>query len=126
MTGASWVGVFEGLDTAIKVRHYSPKTLQTYSLWVRKFQTFTKSKDPGLLSMEDVKAFLSFLAVEKKVAASTQNQAFNALLFLFRHVLEKEFGQVEGVVRLKKKDGGEIEVPIEKLSEEDRDFLRNK
>jgi integron integrase len=53
--------------------------------------------------MEDVKAFLSFLAVEKKVAASTQNQAFNALLFLFRHVLEKEFGQVEGVVRAKRK-----------------------
>ncbi len=51
------------------------------------------------MSMEDVKDFLSFLAVEKKVAASSQNQAFNALLFLFRHVLEKEFGQVEGVVR---------------------------
>jgi hypothetical protein len=103
MTGASWVGVFEGLDTAIKVRHYSPKTWQSYSLWIRKFQTFSKSKDPRLLSMEDVKAFLSFLAVEKKVAASTQNQAFNALLFLFRHVLEKEFGQVEGVVRAKRK-----------------------
>ena len=53
--------------------------------------------------MEDVKEFLSFLAVTKKAAASSQNQAFNALLFLFRHVLEKEFGKVEGVVRAKRK-----------------------
>lgn len=52
--------------------------------------------------MEDVKGFLSFLAMEKNVAASSQNQAFNALLFLFRHVLEKEFGKVEGVVRAKR------------------------
>jgi len=53
--------------------------------------------------MDDVKNFLTSLAVEKKVAASTQNQAFNALLILFRHVLEKEFEQVEGVVRAKRK-----------------------
>jgi integrase len=49
------------------------------------------------------KVFLSFLAVDKRVAASTQNQAFNALLFLFNHVLEKEFGKVEGVVRAKRR-----------------------
>ena len=55
------------------------------------------------MAMDDVKGFLSFLAVNKKVAASSQNQAFNALLFLFRHVLEKEFGKVEGVVRAKRK-----------------------
>jgi len=53
--------------------------------------------------MDDVKGFLSFLAVTKKIAASSQNQAFNALLFLFKHVLEKEFGKVEGVVRAKRK-----------------------
>jgi integrase len=53
--------------------------------------------------MEDVKGFLSFLAVEKKVAASSQNQAFNALLFLLKNILEKEFGKVEGVVRAKRR-----------------------
>ncbi|MBS1212122.1 MAG: integron integrase [Proteobacteria bacterium] len=52
--------------------------------------------------MEDVKRFLSFLATDKKVAASSQNQAFNALLFLFKHALEKEFGKVEGVVKAKR------------------------
>lgn len=103
LTGASWVWVYDGLTSAIQVRHYSPKTLDAYRIWTRKFQTFTHSKDPRLLSMEDVKGFLSFLAVAKKVAASSQNQAFNALLFLFRHVLEKDFGNVEGVVRAKRK-----------------------
>ena len=98
MTGASWVAVYDRLKTAITVRHYSPKTLQAYKMWMRKLQTCTKSKDPQLVSQEDVKEFLSFLAVDRHVAASSQNQAFNALLFLFRHVLEKEFGKVEGVV----------------------------
>ena len=103
ITGKSWVGVFEQLETAIKVRHYSPKTLKSYRSWARKFQGFTRSKAPSALLTEDVKAFLSFLAVEQQVAASTQNQAFNALLFLFRHVLQKEFGKVEGVVRAKRR-----------------------
>lgn len=103
LTGAPWVWVYDGLTSAIKVRHYSPKTLEAYQIWTQKFQTFTQSKDPRLVTMDDVKGFLSFLAVEKKVAASSQNQAFNALLFLFRHVLEKEFGKVEGVVRAKRK-----------------------
>jgi len=85
------------------IRHYSPKTLQAYRSWIRNFQAFTLSKSPELLDMDDVKNFLTLLAVKKKVAASTQNQAFNALLFLFRHVLEKEFEQIEGVVRAKRK-----------------------
>jgi integron integrase len=100
--GASWVTVYDRLSSAVKVRHYSPKTLEAYKGWTQKFQTFTKSKESQLVSMDDVKGFLSFLAVDKKVAAATQNQAFNALLFLFKHVLEKEFGKVEGVVRAKR------------------------
>ena len=103
LTEAPWVWVYDGLTSAIKVRHYSPKTLQAYKIWTQKFQTFTQSKDPRLLSMDDIKGFLSFLAVTKKIAASSQNQAFNALLFLFKQVLEKEFGKVEGVVRAKRK-----------------------
>ncbi len=70
-TGASWVGVYDQLKAAVTVRHYSPKTLQAYRSWVRKLQAFVKSKDPGLLCMDDVKNFLSYLAVEKKVSASS-------------------------------------------------------
>lgn len=98
-----WPAVYTKLESAIKVRHYSPKTLGSYRSWARKLQGFTSSKAPDSLTTEDVKAFLTFLAVEKQVAASSQNQAFNALLFLFRHVLQKDFGQVEGVVRAKRR-----------------------
>jgi integron integrase len=101
--GADWTGIFEELRNTIRVRHYSRATLKTYTGWVRKFQAFTESKDPTLLTTEDVKQFLTSLAVKKQVAASTQNQAFNALLFFFRHVLGKEFGKVDGVVRAKRK-----------------------
>ncbi|OAI24243.1 integron integrase [Methylomonas sp. BW4-1] len=103
LTGATWVTVYEQLQAAIKVRHYSNKTWQAYRYWLQQFQTYTKSKDARLLDMDDVKSFLSHLAMNKQVAASSQNQAFNALLFLFKHVLLKEFGKVEGVVRAKRR-----------------------
>jgi integron integrase len=103
LIGTSWRVEYARLSDEIRVRHYSPKTLRTYTGWVRKFQTFTRSKAAGLLSADDVKQFLTALAVKHNVAASTQNQAFNALLFFFRHVLQKEFGKVQGVVRAKRK-----------------------
>lgn len=103
LTGASWQAEFRALVDEIRLRHYSPKTLKTYKLWMMKFQAFTRSKPPGALTTGDVKEFLTWLAVKREVSASTQNQAFNALLFLFRHVLHKEFGKVDGVVRAKRK-----------------------
>ena len=103
ISGADWTAVYAELKNAISLRHYSRATLKTYTVWTRKFQTFTKSKDSSLLTSEDVKDFLTSLAVNKGVSASTQNQAFNALLFFFRHVLGREFGKVEGVVRAKRK-----------------------
>ena len=103
LTGASWVTVYDALEAEIKIRHYSPKTLSSYRAWLRKFQSFLKSKDRALIEQQDVKDFLTNLAVEKKVAASTQNQAFNALLFLFRHVLKLEFGEIKDVPRAKRK-----------------------
>ncbi len=54
LQGCSWVSVYEGLKAEIKLRHYSPKTLTVYQSWMRKFQTFVKSKDSGLLTQEDV------------------------------------------------------------------------
>jgi len=59
--------------------------------------------DPELLTTNDVKEFLTYLAVKQKVSASSQNQAFNALLFFFRHVLNREFGKIDGVVRAKRR-----------------------
>jgi hypothetical protein len=77
-----WDKVLETMAAEIKIRHYSRKTLKTYALWSRNFQRFLKNKPPSGLTTEDVKEYLSFLAVKCKVAASTQNQAFNSLLFL--------------------------------------------
>lgn len=101
--GCSWVNEFNNLEGAIRTRHYSPKTLNSYRGHIRRFQAFTKSVDPQLLSATHVKKFLTYLAVEKNVSASTQNVAFNSLLFFFRHVLNKEFGQIDGVVRAKRR-----------------------
>ncbi len=102
-SGAEWTKKLQELENAIKMRHYSPKTLKTYSGWTRKFQIYVKSKDPSTVSVEDVKAFLTWLAVDQNISASSQNQAFNALLFLFRNVFGMEFGKVDGVVRAKRR-----------------------
>ena len=95
-TGSSWVLVYETLNSEIKIRHYSPKTLKSYLSWIRHFQAFTKSKNYQSLTQRDVVDFLSHLAVVKQVSASSQNQAFNALLFLYKQVLKKEFGEIKG------------------------------
>jgi hypothetical protein len=71
-----WDTVYDRLRDEIKIRQYSPNTIQTYSGWIRKFQYFTKSKSPESLCQQDIKDYLTFLAVQRNVAASTQNQAF--------------------------------------------------
>jgi hypothetical protein len=76
-----WTGAMDSLRNEISVRHYSKKTWKAYSLWAQKLRYYVKEKPPETLSIEDVKEFLTFLAVNKKVSASSQNQAFNALLF---------------------------------------------
>lgn len=113
-----WDEVLETLAAEIKVRHYSRKTLRTYALWSRKFQRFLKNKSPRELSTDDVKEYLTYLAVKCNVAASTQNQAFNSLLFLFRHALKREFGELRDVPRAKKS----LYVPVV-LSREEIDAI---
>jgi integron integrase len=97
-----WDQAIEKLTAEIKVRHYSRKTLKTYAGWSRRFQHFLRDKSPEKLTSVDVKQYLTYLAVKCRVASSTQNQAFNALLFLFRHVLKKDFGDQRDVPRAKK------------------------
>jgi integron integrase len=98
----AWDQAINTLAAEIKVRHYSRKTLKTYADWGRKFQQFLTDKPPEELTALDVKEYLTHLAVKQRVASSTQNQAFNALLFLFRHVFKKDFGDQRDVPRAKK------------------------
>ena len=97
-----WDAVLEAMAAEIKVRHYSRKTLKTYAHWSRQFQRFLKNKPPHELAGEEVKAYLTHLAVKCNVASTTQNQAFNSLLFFFRHGLKREFGELRDVPRAKK------------------------
>ncbi len=98
-----WATALKMLANEIKLRHYSPKTLKSYRQWVIKFRTHLEFKNVETLGPKDVKQFLTHLAVEQKCSASSQNLAFNALLFFFRHVLGKEFGKMDGVVRAKRR-----------------------
>ncbi len=100
---AQWKKAHADLFAEIKTRHYSPKTLKSYALWARKLQVFTQNKTLESLSPTDVKEFLRYLAIKLNVSASTQNQAFNALLFFFRHVLRKDFGDHRDTVRAKRR-----------------------
>jgi site-specific recombinase XerD len=86
----------------IKARHYSRKTLIAYANWSRKFQNYLKDKAPKELSATDVRDYLIYLAVKCNVAASTQNQAFNSLLFLYRHILKRDFGDHTDIPRAKR------------------------
>ena len=97
-----WHKAVADLGAEIQVRHYSPKTLKTYTIWVCKFQYFVKNKDVGTVTGADVKEYMKFLAVTRRVSASSQNQAFNALLFFFRHVLKQDFGDHSDTVRAKR------------------------
>jgi integron integrase len=99
---SEWDKLIDALAAEIKTRHYSRKTLKAYADWSRKFQIYLKHKPPDDLSAQDVKAYLTYLAVRCKVSASTQNQAFNALLFLFRHILKKDFGDQSDTPRAKR------------------------
>ena len=86
----------------IRRLHYSIRTEQTYVDWIRRFILFHGKRHPAEMGAPEVEAFLTHLAVQGKVAASTQNQALNAIVFLYRQVLKKELGWLEGVERAKK------------------------
>lgn len=87
---------------AIRVKHYSPKTEKTYVAWIRRFILYHGKRHPQEMGKQEIEAFLSYLAVTRKVAASTQNQALNALLSLYRTVLDKELDEPINAVRAKR------------------------
>jgi integrase len=86
----------------LRLRHYSLRTEEAYLAWIRRYILFHGKRHPRELEERDVSAFLSHLAIEGKVAASTQNQALSALLFLYKEVLQSELAFIGGVVRVKR------------------------
>jgi integron integrase len=94
----SWDAVREALAKLMRLKHFSLRTEKAYLAWLRQFQTFLGGKSCGKVNEQDLKDFLSYLAVEKKVAAATQRLAFNAILFLFRNVMGIEVNGLSTVV----------------------------
>jgi integron integrase len=92
--------ILDRVRSAIRARHFSPSTEDAYVGWTSRFLRWSKSPAESL-DEADIARYLSFLAQELNVSASTQNQAFNAILFLFKQVLGRNIGLVDGVVRAK-------------------------
>jgi integrase len=82
---------------AIRLKHYSIRTEETYVDWIRRFILFHGKRHPRQMGTPEIEAFLIHLAVDRKGAASTQNQALSALLFLYRDVLKMDLGPVDAV-----------------------------
>ena len=83
---------------AIRTRHYSPRTEEAYVDWIVRYIRFHGLRHPESLAEPELTAFLTHLAVDRRMSASTQNQALSALLFLYRHVLGIEIGRLDGLV----------------------------
>ena len=99
--------ILADMRQALRIKHYSYRTERSYLEWAKRFIDYTskvKKKDVRAAGLDsgDVKDFLSYLALTRKVSSSTQNQAFNALLFLFRDVLKTELGDLSKTVRAKR------------------------
>ena len=90
------------VHAAVRTRHYGRRTEKAYLGWIRRFISFNRGRDPRELGADQVKEFLSRLAVNGHVSASTQNQAFSALLFLYREVLGAKLQGLETTERAKR------------------------
>lgn len=82
----------KSVTTALRIEHYALKTEKAYLQWIKRFVAFHDNKKPSYMGAAEIHQFLSDLALNKKVASSTQNQALNAIVFLYRKVVRKEIG----------------------------------
>jgi integron integrase len=94
--------LLDQVKNLIRLKHYSIRTEETYINWIRRFIIFHGKRHPGEMGELEVTQFLTHLAVEGKVSASTQNQALSAILFLYREVLKKDLGWLNEVEWAKK------------------------
>jgi integron integrase len=94
----SWSGMESSIERLMRLKHLSLRTEKCYLDWIMRFKLFVKGRACNALTEEDLKSFLSFLAVERKVSAATQRIAFHALLFLYRNILGVEINGLGTVV----------------------------
>lgn len=94
--------LMDRVKTTLRVKRYSPRTEKTYCYWIRYFIRFNGIRNPAIMGASEVKTFLEHLAVERHVAAATQNQALNALVFLYRHVQDQPLREIGNFSRAKR------------------------
>ncbi len=105
LTDAPATGKLKLLDRVrwhLRVKHYSIRTEESYVDWIRRFILFHGKRHPEQMGEEEIAEFLSHLANAREVSASTQNQAFSALLFLYQQILERKLEFIAGVERVTK------------------------
>ena len=95
-------GLYEVSREKMRTRHFAYRTEQAYLYWIRRYVNFHRRKHPREMGSSEVEAFLTHLAVDGHVSASTQNQALQALLFLYRQVLEIDLPWLENVTRARR------------------------
>lgn len=103
------------------MRHYSPRTEEAYVYWIYRYVRFHNVRHPIEMGSSEINQFLSDLAVRGKVSSSTQNQAYNALLFLYETVLEVPVGKIQGLIRPKRPK----RLPVVLTRDEVQAVLRN-
>jgi len=96
------IRLMDQVREVMRYHHYSYRTEEAYSHWIRQYILFHNKRHPNEMGKEEIENFLSHLAVERNLAASTQNQAFNALLFLYRLVFDIPFADNIAAIRSRK------------------------
>jgi integron integrase len=94
--------LLDQLRDAIRAKHYSYRTEQTYIDWCKRYILYHENRHPAEMGVPEIQAYITYLATDQQVAASTQNQALSAILFLYRHVLLREIEFPTDVLRAKK------------------------
>lgn len=108
--------LYDRMVEVLRVRHYSRRTEDAYVHWIRRYIEFHDRRHPRELNEGDVNRFLTHLAVKEHVAASTQNQALSALLFLYEHVLAQPLDRIEGVVRARRPKRLPVVLTVDEVS----------
>ena len=94
--------LLDQVSDALRVKHYSYRTEQTYMDWIRRYILFHNKRHPREMGETEIQAFITYLATERNLSASSQNQALSAILFLYRHVLCRELALPPEIIRAKK------------------------
>ncbi len=108
--------LYDRLVEVLRVRHYSRRTEDAYVHWIRRYIEFHDRQHPRELAEDDVNRFLTHLAVKEHVAASTQNQALSAILFLYERVLQQPLDRIDGVVRARRPKRLPVVLTVDEVS----------